>query len=310
MIPQQLTQDQLIAMLAWQVEMGADEAVLDKPSLDPQDRLSLHDISGSSPALSASALSTSLPSVNLPPQSTTTNSGPTISGTALSDPTISDPMDSLAPASVQPQPPLPVALDHIDNLPDLATALGQLDSCPLKHTASNMCFSDGNAGARLMIIGEAPGRDEDRLGVPFVGAVGQFLDRMLASIGLDRSGVYLTNFLPWRPPGNRTATAEEIDMLLPFLYRHIQLANPELVVILGGIPAKTMLQSGDNILKLRGRWQDIDFGDGVMRPTMASLHPAYLMRSPAQKRLAFDDWYGLYHRLGNQFGNKTPPASA
>ncbi|MGB2036284.1 MAG: uracil-DNA glycosylase, partial [Candidatus Puniceispirillaceae bacterium] len=284
MIPQQLTQDQLIAMLAWQVEMGADEAVLDKPSLDPQDRLSLHDISGSSPASSASALSTSLPSVNLPPQSTTTNSGPTISG----------PMDSLAPASVQPQPPLPVALDHIDNLPDLATALGQLDSCPLKHTASNMCFSDGNAGARLMIIGEAPGRDEDRLGVPFVGVVGQFLDRMLASIGLDRSGVYLTNFLPWRPPGNRTATAEETDMLLPFLYRHIQLANPELVVILGGTPAKTMLQSGDNILKLRGRWQDIDFGDGVMRPTMASLHPAYLMRSPAQKRLAFDDWYGLY----------------
>jgi len=264
----------------------------------------LHDISGSSPASSASVLSTSLPSVNLPPQSTTTNSGPKISG----------PMDSLAPASVQPQPPLPVALDHIDNLPDLATALGQLDSCPLKHTASNMCFSDGNAGARLMIIGEAPGRDEDRLGVPFVGAVGQFLDRMLASIGLDRSGVYLTNFLPWRPPGNRTAIAEEIDMLLPFLYRHIQLANPELVVILGGTPAKTMLQSGDNILKLRGRWQDIDFGDGVMRPTMASLHPAYLMRSPAQKRLAFDDWYGLYYRLGNQrgnqFGNKTPPASA
>ena len=304
MIPQQLTQDQLIAMLSWQVEMGADEAVLDKPSLDPQDRLSLHDISGSSPASSASALSSSLP---LP--TTTTNSGPTISGPALSDP-----MDSPAPASVQPQPPLPVALDHIDNLPDLATALGQLDSCPLKHTASNMCFSDGNAGARLMIIGEAPGRDEDRLGVPFVGAVGQFLDRMLASIGLDRSGVYLTNFLPWRPPGNRTATAEETDMLLPFLYRHIQLANPELVVILGGTPAKTMLQSGDNILKLRGRWQDIDFGDGVMRPTMASLHPAYLMRSPAQKRLAFDDWYGLYHRLGNQrgnqFGNKMPPASA
>ena len=299
MIPQQLTQDQLIAMLAWQVEMGADEAVLDKPSIDPQDRLSLHDISGSSPAssasaLSASALSASALSTRLPPPTTTTNSG-----LAPSDPALSGLMDSPASASVHPQPPLPVALDHIDNLPDLAIALGQLDSCPLKHTASNMCFSDGNAGARLMIIGEAPGRDEDRLGVPFVGAVGQFLDRMLASIGLDRSGVYLTNFLPWRPPGNRTATAEEIDMLLPFLYRHIQLANPGFVVILGGTPAKTILQSGDNILELRGRWQDIDFGDGVMRPTMASLHPAYLMRSPAQKRLAFDDWYGLYQRLGN-----------
>ena len=174
MIPQQLTQDQLIAMLAWQVEMGADEAVLDKPSLDPQDRLSLHDISGSSPASSASALPLSICHRN--PQQ------PILAQQYLAKWTVT------APASVQPQPPLPVALDHIDNLPDLATALGQLDSCPLKHTASNMCFSDGNAGARLMIIGEAPGRDEDRLGVPFVGAVGQFLDRMLASIGLDRSG--------------------------------------------------------------------------------------------------------------------------
>ena len=295
MITQQLTQDQLIAMLAWQVEMGADEALLDTPSHDPQDQLSLHDISGSSPAKSDGA-----PSASVLSQPTTTHSDPAISGS----------MDSPASALVQPSPPLLGALDHIDNLPDLAAAMDQLDSCPLKHTASNMCFADGIAGARLMIIGETPGRDEDRLGVPFVGAVGQFLDRMLASIGLDRSGVYLTNFLPWRPPGNRTATAEETDMLLPFLYRHIQLANPELVVILGGTPAKTMLQSGDNILKLRGRWQDIDFGDGVMRPTMASLHPAYLMRSPAQKRLAFDDWYGLYQRLGNQRGNKTPPASA
>ena len=215
------------------------------------------------------------------------------------------PFNSLAPVPVQPQSSKVSHLDQIDNLPDLATALGQLDSCPLKHTASNMCFSDGNAGARLMSVGEAPSRDEDRLGVPFVGTVGQFLDRMLTSISLDRSGVYLTNFLPWRPPGNRTATAEETDMLLPFLYRHIQLVNPELVLILGGSPAKNILKSGDNILQLRGRWQDIDFGDGVMRPTMASLHPAYLMRSPAQKRLAFYDWCGLYHRLGN----KTSPTS-
>ena len=295
MISQQLTQDQLISMLAWQVEMGADEVVLDEPPHDPRDWLSLHDIFGPSPALPPSASQSSVPCTKLPPQSGTTNSGS---------------IDNPAPASLQPPPPLPADLDHINNLPDLATALGQLDSCPLKHTASNMCFSDGNAGARLMIIGEAPGRDEDRLGVPFVGAAGQFLDRMLASIGLDRSGVYLTNFLPWRPPGNRSATAEETGMLLPFLYRHIQLANPELVVILGGTPAKALLQSGDNILEMRGRWQDIDFGDRVMRPTMASLHPAYLMRSPAQKRLAYDDWYELYHRLGNQLGNKTPPAIA
>ena len=288
---QRLTHDQLIAMLAWQVEMGVDEAVLDSISHDPQDQFSLHDISVSSPGGSAGA-----PLASLPPQSPKTNSGLAMSG----------PLDSTALALVQPTPSSLGALDHIDNLPDLAAALGQLDNCPLKHTASNMCFSDGNVGARLMIIGEAPGRDEDRLGVPFVGTLGQFLDSMLDSIGLDRSGVYLTNFLPWRPPGNRKATAEETDMLLPFLYRHIQLANPELVLILGGTPAKTILQSGDNILNLRGHWQDVDFGDGVMRPTMVSLHPAYLMRSPAQKRLAFYDWYGLYQRLGN----KTPPAGA
>ena len=293
MITQQLTRDQLTAMLGWQIEMGADEAMLDKPSHDSQEQSLSHDISGFNLASSA----------GLPLKSTTTNTK-----SVTSDLAMSGQFDSPEPAPNQPQPPLTVTLGHINNLPDLANALGQLESCPLKHTASNICFSDGNAGARLMIIGEAPGRDEDRLGLPFVGVVGQFLDHMLASIGLDRSGVYLTNFLPWRPPGNRTATDEETDMLLPFLYRHIQLANPELVVILGGIPAKTILQSSDNILKLRGRWQDIDFGDGVMRPTMASLHPAYLMRSPGQKRLAFTDWYELYRRLGNQFENKTLPA--
>ena len=289
MITEQLTQDQLIAMLAWQVEMGADEAMLDKPSCDLQDSSLLHDLSAFSSAPSACKSSH-----RKSPQYVTKSSPQ---------------LDNAAPNPYQLQSPKSAHLDHIDNLSDLAIALGQFDNCPLKHTASNTCFSDGNAGARLMIIGEAPGRDEDRLGVPFAGAAGQFLDLMLASIGLDRSGVYLTNFLPWRPPGNRTATIEETDMLLPFLYRHIQIANPELVVILGGTPAKNILESGESILKLRGRWQDIDFGDGVMRPTMASFHPTYLMRAPAQKRLAFDDWCGLYHRLSKQVGNKAPPLS-
>ena len=119
----------------------------------------------------------------------------------------------------------------------------------------------------------------------------------MSSIGLDRSRVYVTNFLPWRPPGNRAPTTEEINMLLPFLYRHVQLAKPELILILGGAPAKVILNSGDSILKLRGRWYDIDYGDGLLRSTMASLHPNYLIRSPAQKRLAFNDWLSLYHRL-------------
>jgi DNA polymerase len=167
----------------------------------------------------------------------------------------------------------------------------------LKHTASNLCFADGNPGARLMIIGEAPGRDEDRMGVPFVGADGQLLDKMIASIGLDRASVYLTNLLPWRPPGNRSPTDEETAMLLPWLFRHVQLAKPEFVLLLGGAAAKLVLGSHDGIMKLRGRWRDVDFGDGVPRPVLASLHPAYLLRSPAQKRLAFEDLLLLAKQL-------------
>jgi len=190
------------------------------------------------------------------------------------------------------------ALAGITSLADLQSGLAKLDDCPLKHTASNLCFADGNPGARLMIIGEAPGRDEDRMGVPFVGADGQLLDKMIASIGLDRASVYLTNLLPWRPPGNRSPTDEETAMLLPWLFRHVQLAKPEFVLLLGGAAAKLVLGSHDGIMKLRGRWRDVDFGDGVARPVLASLHPAYLLRSPAQKRLAFEDLLLLTKRLG------------
>ena len=285
MIPQQFNQQQLLAMLAWQVEMGADEAVLDTLADEPAGSSAADVISGALPQVANVA--------------TATNATTTATATTLA-------MADRLPATASDHPPSQKTLDHLTSLVDLAAALEQLEACPLKHTASATCFADGNAGARLMIIGEVPGRDEDRLGVPFVGAAGQFLDRMIASIGLDRSGVYLTNFLPWRPPGNRTPTAEETDMLSPFLFRHVQLANPELVLVLGGAPAKVILNKGDNILKLRGRWHDIDYGDGIMRPTMASLHPSYMTRSPAQKRLAFDDWLGLYRRLATP----APPALA
>ena len=188
-------------------------------------------------------------------------------------------------------------LAGITSLADLQSGLAKLDDCSLKHTASNLCFADGNSDARLMIIGEAPGRDADRMGVPFVGADGQLLDKMIASIGLDRASVYLTNLLPWRPPGNRSPTDEETAMLLPWLFRHVQLARPEFVLLLGGAAAKLVLGSHDGIMKLRGRWRDVDFGDGVPRPVMASLHPAYLLRLPAQKRLAFDDLLSVAKRL-------------
>ena len=190
------------------------------------------------------------------------------------------------------------ALSHFTHLDGLRDGLLALDTCALKHTASNLCFADGNPGADLMIIGEIPGRDEDRIGIPFAGVAGQLLDRMLASFGRDRSSSYLVNLLPWRPPGNRTPTDEELALLLPWLYRHIQLAKPTVILLLGGMPCRIVLGQKDGILKCRGRWQNIDFGDGIGRPVIASLHPAYLLRSPAQKRLAFDDLINLAGRLG------------
>jgi uracil-DNA glycosylase family 4 len=185
----------------------------------------------------------------------------------------------------------------ITSLAELRACLAAFDECPLKHTASTLCFADGNPGARVMIIGEVPGRDEDRMGIPFVGSAGQLLDKMLASISLDRASTYLTNILPWRPPGNRTPTDEELEMLTPCLFRHVQLAKPDFILLLGGAAAKLVFGSKEGILEVRGKWRDTDFGDGVMRLTLASLHPAYLLRSPAQKRLAFADFLTLASRL-------------
>ena len=160
-----------------------------------------------------------------------------------------------------------------------------------------MVFSDGNPGARLMIIGDVPGREEDRVGLPLVGTAGQLFDRMLASISLTRADVYIAPLIPWRPPGNRTPTSEEMDMLLPWLHRHIQLADPAFVMVLGGGAAKALIPGAGSILKTRGKWAGIDFGDGKERHVMASLHPEYLLRSPAQKRLAWADLLALAGKL-------------
>ena len=284
MLAQNDDRNELIAMLAWQLDMGIDEALLDHPQVDAVplrlDQLLAvvapagdNDVSQTAMGRTALQTSEAVKMANL----ALANSGAVPS----EDKTNTDIL----------------ALADITSLVDLQSAMAKLDDCPLKHTASNLCFADGNPGARLMIIGEAPGRDEDRMGVPFVGADGQLLDKMIASIGLDRASVYLTNLLPWRPPGNRSPTDEETAMLLPWLFRHVQLAKPEFVLLLGGAAAKLVLGSHDGIMKLRGRWRDVDFGDGVPRPVLASLHPAYLLRSPAQKRLAFEDLLLLAKRL-------------
>jgi DNA polymerase len=280
------TIEQLITQLAWQAEMGVDEAFLGADALAiPKVRLDKYLPS-----------TTALPSRSV--SSAANPSGTHMSASHMSAPATATIFDAEPAQTSMPEAP---DLTTITSLSELKAALLAFEGCALKHTASNLVFADGNPGARLMIIGEAPGRDEDMIGLPFVGVSGQLLDKMLTSIGLDRSLVYIANLLPWRPPGNRTPTTEETVIMLPWLRRHIQLANPDFVLILGGSAAKALLETKDGILKLRGRWQDIDYGDAIARPTLASLHPAYLLRSPAQKRLSFADMLSVNSRLLSSF---------
>jgi uracil-DNA glycosylase len=183
-------------------------------------------------------------------------------------------------------------------LAELEAAIQGFDGCALKATATTTVFADGNPAAPLMLVGEGPGAEEDRLGLPFVGASGKLLDRMLAAIGLDRTGAYITNVVYWRPPGNRTPTPAELALCLPFVQRHIALARPKVLVFSGGTAAKTLLARSDGITRFRGRWFDYRPGEvDFMIPVMATFHPSYLLRSPGQKREAWRDLLAVKHRL-------------
>ena len=190
-----------------------------------------------------------------------------------------------------------------DTIDALRASIEAFDGCALKFTATNTVFADGAPDARVMLIGEAPGVDEDRQGLPFVGASGRLLDRMLAGIGLSRRGqganaVYISNILFWRPPGNRNPTAAEIAACLPFVHRHIALVSPRVLVFLGGTAAKTMLDRSEGIMRLRGKWYELRVpGLGRSIPALPTFHPAYLLRSPAQKREAWCDLLSLKAKL-------------
>jgi DNA polymerase len=183
------------------------------------------------------------------------------------------------------------------SLAELETALAAFDGCGLKETALSLCFADGNPQARVMLIGEAPGAEEDRQGKPFVGASGKLLDRMLATIGLDRRSVYITNVIYWRPPGNRSPTQAEIAACQPFLERQIALLEPDLIVFVGGIAARALLGVNEGVTKLRGRRFSYATPDGGSIPAMVMFHPAYLLRQPAQKRLAWRDLLAIRSQL-------------
>ncbi|MGZ3308459.1 MAG: uracil-DNA glycosylase [Xanthobacteraceae bacterium] len=182
------------------------------------------------------------------------------------------------------------------NLQELRAILDRFEGCALRTTATQLVFADGNPQARVMFVGEAPGRDEDLEGLPFVGRSGKLLDRMLAAIGLDRTSVYIANIVPWRPPGNRTPTPQESAICLPFTLRQIELAGPDVLVCMGGPSAQTLLNVKDGILKTRGRWFAYQAGTREIR-AIATLHPAYLLRQPLQKRLAWRDFLAIKRAL-------------
>jgi DNA polymerase len=170
----------------------------------------------------------------------------------------------------------------------LRALLETFDGCALKQTATRLVFSDGNPQARVMFVGEAPGREEDIEGLPFVGRSGKLLDRMIAAIGLDRTSAYIANVIPWRPPGNRTPTPQETQICLPFIQRQIELVNPDVLVTLGNPSTQTLLSTREGIMKTRGKWFDYDTGTRMIR-ALATFHPAYLLRSPSYKRMAWQD---------------------
>jgi uracil-DNA glycosylase family 4 len=209
-------------------------------------------------------------------------------------------------AAAAPAPVLPGAEAAVTSAREAAKSAATLDAlkaelarfegCALKTTAMNLVFADGNPNARVMFVGEAPGADEDREGLPFVGRSGKLLDRMLAAVGLDRTQVYIANIVPWRPPGNRTPTPQESAICLPFIKRQIELVNPDFLVCLGKPSMQTLLGIQQGIRSVRGRWYDFDTGTRTIK-ALVTFHPAYLLRSPLEKRHSWRDFLALKKAL-------------
>ncbi|MFL5238079.1 MAG: uracil-DNA glycosylase family protein [Rhizomicrobium sp.] len=188
-----------------------------------------------------------------------------------------------------------------NSLVELKAALEAFDGCALKQFANTTVFADGNPAARIMFIGEAPGFEEDKTGLPFVGRAGKLLDKMLGAVGFDRSSAYIINVLPWRPPDNRNPDLTEVAKCIPFLRRHIELHAPEIVVLLGGSPLRHVLGKTEGILQSRGKWLQYHVA-GRMVPVMPTLHPAYLLRQPAHKKHAWRDLLAIIDKLQQNHG--------
>ncbi|SJZ72339.1 DNA polymerase [Enhydrobacter aerosaccus] len=271
----------LAAILRWYVEQGLDETIGE----EPVDRFALP-----SPAAAPVAVTVAM----TPPAATPAR------------PAAPTPLRAAPPA---PRPPVPLESPQLvedaralaegcTTLAELEAAVRSFEGCALKRTAKNTVFADGLPDAPVMVVGEAPGADEDRLGKPFVGVSGQLMDRMMEAIGLTRAGgFYITNILFWRPPGNRTPTLAEQGMCLAFTRRHIELIRPKVLVLAGGVAAKAVLDTAEGIMRLRGKWASYRLGDGTEIPTMPTFHPAYLLRTPASKRQSWMDLLAIEKKL-------------
>ncbi len=299
--------EELYSALKWQVDRGADEAIGEQPvnrfaRVQIADQETGNHVTGQPEAIvpGATALKPSSPSQSSPSLSAPSEAPPPLA------PPLAPPARNAPPLIPTPAPPgnsFAVASGYeiagaATTLDDIAAALGTFDGCPLRQTATNLVYCDGAPDARVVFIGEAPGVEEDRQGLPFVGPAGRLLDRMLAAIDLDRSQVLITNTLFWRPPGNRNPTPDEVAACLPFVERTIEIVDPELIVMVGGTAAKTLLARAEGITKLRGKWFEFETAR-MVRPIAARaiFHPAFLLRTPAQKRATWHDLIEIKKRL-------------
>lgn len=280
----------LADLLRFYAEAGVDEAMGD----EAVDRFA----EAASPAIAAPAspVPTSSPPSSPPARRPDAAAQPANPASPLAAPALAVPDEAQAARARE-------MAREAASLEQLREIVERFDGCNLKFTAKQTVFSDGNPRAPLMLVGEAPGRDEDLAGKPFVGRSGKLLDRMLAAIGVARAdGAYIANVIPWRPPGNRTPTPLETEICRPFIERQIELANPEVLVTLGGPSAKVLLHANEGVLRFRGKWRTHVTASGVEIPAMATLHPAYLLRNPAHKKLAWRDLLEIAAKLDEGAG--------
>ena len=307
---------EIIDFLQWYIEVGCDDLIDEQPL--NRFALSAEREVRAERAVSAQPLAYQAPETNQPNAHPSVDIPAPVRAQAPHKTQAQAPQEARAQAPhktqaqapqqtmAQPQvfaqsiPPLAAPnLAEIASLSDLRDALSNFDGSSLKKMAKNMVFSDGNPESRVMLIGEAPGREEDRQAKPFTGPSGQLLDKMLAHIGLDRSTVYIANLIPWRPPGDRTPSSDEVALFLPFLMRHIELVSPDIIVAVGGTAAKALLNSPTGITKLRGQWSSLPCA-GRDIPILPMFHPAFLLRTPARKAEAWADLCALRAKLASQ----------